>query len=142
MRRAEKFIIDTSDDHDAVELKSIRIGERLGSLKIPLSRIRCSKSARQRNLGLQFLKAPVVMLLTTRLVARTPSLDKPTILKIYEADVRRQVGGVIQEGSVVPEPPPELGQVTYKKSTFATAKGTLQPYRKSIENHFCPHPFA
>jgi hypothetical protein len=62
------------------------------------------------------------------------------VLKIYDADVRRQVAGVTGVG--VPASPPELGQPTYKKSAFASAKGTLQPYRSYLEDRFFPHPFA
>ncbi len=62
------------------------------------------------------------------------------VLKIYKEDVGRQVGGVT--GVDVPDPPPELGQPTYKKSAFVNAKGALQPYRSSIENRFFPSPFG
>ena len=61
------------------------------------------------------------------------------VLKIYEADVRRQVGGVT--GVAVLAPPPELAQPTYKKSAFVSAKGAVQPYRNYIENRLFPHPF-
>jgi hypothetical protein len=132
------IIVDSSDDHDTVRTEVDSISERLGFKSTVVAKSDASNSARQRNLGLQFVKAPVVML---------PDDDSmwhggfaSNVLKIYEADVRRQVGGVTGVG--VPEPPPELGQATYKKSTFATAKGTLQPYRKSIENRFFPHPFG
>jgi GT2 family glycosyltransferase len=62
------------------------------------------------------------------------------VLKIYRADVRGQVGGVT--GVDVPEPPHEVGQITYKKSAFKSVKGALQPYRNTIEERLFPHPLG
>ena len=62
-----------------------------------------------------------------------------SVLKVYKADVRRQVGGVT--GVAVLAPPPELAQPTYKKSAFLSAKGALQPYRNYIENQVFHTPF-
>ena len=47
------------------------------------------------------------------------------VLKIYEADVRRQVAGVTGVGVLAP--PPELGHPTYEKSGFVSAKGHCNP---------------
>ena len=132
------IIIDASDDHDSVGTEVREIGERLGFKNTIVAKSDAPNSARQRNMGLQFVEAPVVML---------PDDDSmwyggfaANVMKIYEADVRRQVGGV--SGVGVLAPPPELEQPTYKKSAFVSAKGALQPYRNSIENHVFPHPFG
>ena len=61
------------------------------------------------------------------------------VLKIYDADVRGQVGGV--SGVGVLTPPLALEQPTYKKSWLADAKAALQPYRNHIEQHYFPKPF-
>jgi hypothetical protein len=132
------IVVDASDDHDSVGMEVREIGEGLGFKNTIVAKSDVSNSARQRNIGLQFVEAPVVML---------PDDDSmwhggfaTNVLKIYDADVRRQVAGVTGVG--VPASPPELGQPTYKKSAFASAKGTLQPYRSYLEDRFFPHPFA
>ena len=131
------IVVEASDDHDAVRTEVHEISERLGFKDTIVAKSDASNSARQRNIGLQFVDAPVVMF---------PDDDSmwydgfpANVLKIYEADVRRQVGGVT--GVSVLAPPPKLAQPAYKKSTFVRAKGALQPYRNRIENRLLPHPF-
>jgi hypothetical protein len=132
------IVIDASDDHDSVRTEVHEISERLGFKNTIVAKSDASNSARQRNMGLQFVEAPVVMF---------PDDDSmwyggfaANVLKIYEADVRRQVGGV--SGVGVPAPPPELAQPTYKKSASGSLKGALQLYRNDIENRLFPHPFG
>ena len=132
------IVIDASDDHDSVRTEVHEISERLGFKNTIVAKSDASNSARQRNMGLQLVEASVVMLPDDNSMWYCGFAAN--ILKIYEADVRRQVGGVTGVG--VPAPPPELGQPTYKKSAFASAKGALQPYRSSFENRFFPHPFG
>lgn len=131
------IIMDASDDHDSVRTEVHEISERFDFKNTIVAKSDASNSARQRNIGLQFVEAPVVMF---------PDDDSmwhggfaANVLKIYEADVRGQVGGVTGIGVLAP--PPDLVQPTYKKSAFVSAKGALQPYRNYIENHFFPHPF-
>lgn len=131
------IIVDASDDHDSVRTGVHEISEQLGFKNTFVAKSDSSNSARQRNIGLQFVEAPVVMF---------PDDDSmwhggfaANVLKIYEADVRGQVGGVTGIGVLAP--PLELVQPTYKKSAFVSAKAALQPYRGYIENHFFPHPF-
>ena len=99
------IVIDASDDHDSVRTEVHEISERLGFKNTIVVKSDASNLARQRNLGLQHVEAPVVMF---------PDDDSmwhggfaANVLKIYEADVGRQVGGVT--GVDVPAPPPELG---------------------------------
>src|SRR3984957_9745022 len=132
------IVVDASDDHDAVKTELHELSERLGFRNTIVAKSDVPNSARQRNIGLQFVDAPVVMF---------PDDDSmwyddfaANVLKIYEADVRRQVGGV--SGIGVPEPPPELAQPTYKQSAFGSVKDALQPYRNDIENRLFPHPFG
>jgi glycosyltransferase involved in cell wall biosynthesis len=132
------IVIDASDDHDSVKNEVHAISERFGFENTIVARSEASNSARQRNMGLQFVEAPVVML---------PDDDSmwyggfaTNVLKIYEADVRRQVGGV--SGVGVPTLPSELAQPTYRKSAFASTKEALQLYRNDIENRLFPHPFG
>jgi glycosyltransferase involved in cell wall biosynthesis len=132
------IVIDASDDHDSIKTEVCQISERLGFENTIVAKSDASNLARQRNMGLQFVEAPVVMF---------PDDDSmwhagfaTHVLKIYEADVRRQVGGV--SGVGVPAPPPELAQLTYKKTAFASAKGALQRHRNDIEDRLFPHPFG
>jgi glycosyltransferase involved in cell wall biosynthesis len=131
------IIIDASDDHDSVRAEVHEISERLGFKDTIVAKSDVANSSRQRNIGLQFAQSPVVMF---------PDDDSmwydgfaANVLKIYEADVRHQVGGVT--GVAALAPPPELAQPAYKKSAFASAKGALQPYRTHIESRLFPHPF-
>jgi Glycosyl transferase family group 2 len=131
------IIIDASDDHDSVRGEIIEISERHNFENTIVVKSDVANLPRQRNIGLQFVEAPVVMM---------PDDDSmwhggfaSSVLKIYEADVRRQVGGVSGQGVLAP--PPELGQPAYKKSAFVSAKAALQPYRNYIENHSFPRPF-
>jgi hypothetical protein len=132
------IIVDASDDHDSVKIEVHKISESLGFQNTIVAKSDASNLPRQRNIGLQLVEAPVVMF---------PDDDSmwysgfaTNVLKIYEADVRRQVGGV--SGVGVPEPPPELAQPTYKKSALAGAKGALQLHRNDFENRLFPHPFG
>jgi GT2 family glycosyltransferase len=131
------IIIDASDDHDSVRAAVDQISERLGYKDTIVAKSDAANSARQRNIGLYFADAPVVMF---------PDDDSmwyegfaTNVLKIYAADVRRQVGGVA--GISVLVPPPQLEQPAYKKSAIASARDALQPYRSHIENRLFPHPF-
>ena len=132
------IVVDASDDHDAVKIELGELSKRLGFNSTIVAKSDASNLPRQRNIGLQLVEAPVVML---------PDDDSmwyngfaTNVLKIYEADVRRQVGGV--SGVGVPALPSELPQPTYKKSTFASTKEALQLYRNNIENRLFPHPFG
>ena len=131
------IIVDASDDHDFIRIEACEISERLRFKDTTVVKSDVSNTARQRNIGLQFAQAPVVMF---------PDDDSmwhdgfaANVLKIYESDARRQVGGVT--GVAVLAPPPELGQPAYKKNAFVSAKGAVQPYRNHIENRLFPHPF-
>ena len=131
------IVIDASDDHDSVRTEVHQISKRFGYKDTIVAKSDASNTARQRNIGLQFADAPVVMF---------PDDDTmwydgfaANVLKIYGADVRRQVGGVT--GISVLAPPPELAQPAYRRSASVSTKGALQPYRSHIENRFFPHPF-
>jgi glycosyltransferase involved in cell wall biosynthesis len=131
------IVIDASDDHDAVKTEVAQMSERLGYKNIIIERSDASNLPRQRNIGLRFVEAPVVTL---------PDDDSmwhsgfaTNVLKIYEADVRGQVGGV--SGVSVSALPSELAQPTYKRNVVATAKSAVQLYRNEFERHFFRHPF-
>ncbi len=131
------IVIDASDDHDSVRTEVNEISQRRGFQNTTVVKSDAANLARQRNIGLQLVQAPVVMF------PDDDSMWYPSfasnVLKIYEADVRDQVGGV--SGVAVLTPPPELEQPTYKKNWYASAKEALQPYRNYIEQHSFPKPF-
>ena len=132
------IVVDASDDHDSVRAEVRDLGERLGFKNTIVAKADAPNSARQRNMGLELVEAPVAMFPDDNSMWYAGFAS--SVMKIYETDVRRQVGGV--SGVGVLAPPPELGQPTYKKSGFASAKGALQPYRNYLENHVFPHPFG
>jgi glycosyltransferase involved in cell wall biosynthesis len=132
------IIVDASADHDAVRTTINNICEQLCFKNTIVTKSDASNSARQRNIGLQLVKAPVVMFPDDDAMWYDGFANN--VLKVYDADVRRQVGGVT--GAPVPAPPQDFAPPTYKKSPFASAKGALQPYRNYIEDHFFPHPFG
>jgi glycosyltransferase involved in cell wall biosynthesis len=131
------IIIDASDDHDSVRTEVHQISERIGYKETTVAKSDAANLALQRNIGLQFVDAPVVMFPDDGSMWYRGFAAN--VLKIYEADVRRQVGGVTGIGVLTP--PPELAQPAYKKSAFVSAKSALQPYRNQIETHLFPHPF-
>jgi hypothetical protein len=55
------IVIDASDDHDSVRTEVREFSERLGFENTIVAKSDASNSARQRNMGLQFVEAPVVM---------------------------------------------------------------------------------
>ena len=131
------IVIDASDDHDSVNTEVHEITERLGFQNTIVAKSDASNSARQRNIGLQFVEAPVVMF---------PDDDSmwysgfaTNVMKIYEADVRRQVGGV--SGVGVPAPPPELAQPTYKKERACEREGRVAALSKRLRKSSLSSPF-
>ena len=54
------IVIDASDDHDSVRIEVRELGERLGFKNTIVAKSDASNSARQRNMGLQLVEAPVV----------------------------------------------------------------------------------
>src|SRR6201986_4503415 len=55
------IIVDASDEHDSVKTEVHEISEQLGFKNTLLVRSDSPNSARQRNIGLQLVEAPVVM---------------------------------------------------------------------------------
>lgn len=134
---ARLIVVDASDDHDSIRTEISEMSERLGFKNTVVVKSDTANLARQRNIGLQLVQAPVVMF---------PDDDSMwhagfarIVLKIYQADVRGQVGGVAGVGVLAP--PPELGRPSYKRGWFRTAKQTLQPCRNYIEQRSVPKPF-
>jgi cellulose synthase/poly-beta-1,6-N-acetylglucosamine synthase-like glycosyltransferase len=131
------IVIDASDDHESLRTEVGDIGDRLGFGNTVVVRSDRPSLTRQRNIGLQFVQAPIVMF---------PDDDSmwyagfaSSVMKVYQSDTRGQVGGV--GGVGVLTPPPELGQPTYNRSWLSTAKQALQPYRNYIEQRSFPKPF-
>jgi glycosyltransferase involved in cell wall biosynthesis len=131
------IVVDASDDHGSIRTEVSEISERLGFENTLVVKSDTANSARQRNIGLQFVQAPVVMF---------PDDDSmwhagfaSSVLNIYQADMRGQVGGVAGVGVLTP--PPELGQPAYNRSRFRTVKQAIQPYRNYIEQRSFPKPF-
>jgi glycosyltransferase involved in cell wall biosynthesis len=130
------IIVDASDDHDSVKTEVAEISERFGFENTIVSKSDAPSLTRQRNIGLRFVKAPIVMF------PDDDSMWHPgfasNVVKIYQADVRRQVGGV--SGLGVAEPPPDLEQPLYRKSALGSLKAAIQPYRGLFEKHYFPKP--
>jgi glycosyltransferase involved in cell wall biosynthesis len=130
------IVVDASDDHDSVRTEIYQLSERLGFENTIIVKSDAANLARQRNIGLKRVEAPIVMFPDDDSMWHSGFASN--VLKIYAADVRCQVGGVT--GVSVLMPPQELTQPTYKKSGFVKVKGALQPYRNRFENRFFPHP--
>jgi glycosyltransferase involved in cell wall biosynthesis len=132
------IVIDASDDHDSLRTVVNEISQRLGFQNTVVVKSDAANLPRQRNIGLQLVQTPVVMF------PDDDSMWHPgfasNVLKVYEADVRGQVGGV--SGLGVLTPPPELKQPAYKKSRLRSAKTRLQGYRNHIEKHSFPNPLG
>ncbi len=131
------IVVDASDDHDSIRTEVSEISERLGFENTIVVKSDAANSARQRNIGVQFVQAPVAMF---------PDDDSmwyagfaSSVMKVYQSDTRGQVGGVGGVGVVAP--PLELGRRSYKRSKFRTVKQAIQPYRNYVEQHAFPKPF-
>jgi glycosyltransferase involved in cell wall biosynthesis len=131
------IIVDASDDHESIRTEITDICNRLGFGNGFVVRADKPNSARQRNLGLQLVQAPVVMF---------PDDDSMwyagfarSVMKVYQSDARGLVGGVGGVGVIAP--PPELGRPAYRRSKFGTIKQAVQPYRTYIEQRAFPRPF-
>jgi glycosyltransferase involved in cell wall biosynthesis len=131
------IVVDASDDHDSIRTEVSKISERVGFENTIVVKSDAPNLARQRNIGLQFVQAPVVMF---------PDDDSmwyagfaSSVMGVYQSDTRGQVGGVGGVGVVAP--PLELGQRPYKRSKFRTVKQAVQPCRNYIERHAFPKPF-
>ena len=130
------IIVDASADHQSVRTEVDQISEQFGFKNTIVLQSDAASLTRQRNIGLRLVEAPVVMF------PDDDSMWHPgfasNVLKVYEADVRRQVGGV--SGLGVAEPPPGLEQPSYKKSPLGSLKAAIQPYRGLFEKHYFPKP--
>jgi glycosyltransferase involved in cell wall biosynthesis len=131
------IVVDASDDHESIRTKVGGICDRLGFGNIVIVKADTASLVRQRNIGLQFVQAPVVMF---------PDDDSmwyagfaSSVMKVYQSDTRGQVGGVGGVGVIAP--PLELGHPSYKRSKFRTIKQAIQPYRNYIEQRVFPKPF-
>jgi glycosyltransferase involved in cell wall biosynthesis len=123
---ARLIVVDSSADHDSVRTEVNEISERFGFENTVVVKSDTANLARQRNIGLQFVQAPVVMF---------PDDDSmwhagfaSSVLKIYQSDMRGQVGGVAGVG--VLGPPPELGRPSYGNEATIMVMG------------FAPSPIA
>ena len=83
------IIVDASDDHESVSTELYEISERLGFKNTVVVKSDSVNSARQRNIGLQLVEAPIVMMPDDDSMWHAGFASR--VLKIYEADVRRQV---------------------------------------------------
>ena len=131
------IVVDASDDHESLRTEVGDIGDRLGFENTIVVRSDTANSARQRNIGLQFVQAPVVMFPDDNSMWHAGFAS--SVMKVYQSDAREQVGGVAGVG--VLRPPPELGQPSYKRGKFRTMKQAVQPYRIYIEQRAFPRPF-
>ncbi len=125
------IIVDASEDHEFVRTEVHQLSKRFGYKNTIVSKADTANSARQRNIGLQFVDAPIVMF---------PDDDSmwydkfaTNVLKIYGADVRRQVGGV--GGVSVFDPTPRAGATRLQEERNCErergAAALQKPHRKS-----------
>jgi glycosyltransferase involved in cell wall biosynthesis len=130
------IIVDSSDDHESVkaEISNICFVNNFGNLTIV--KADAPSSSRQRNIGLRHVAAPIVMF---------PDDDSmwfsgfaSSVLRVYEADIGRAVGGVV---GVATLDPPELQQEVYKPRRAAIIKTAVQPVRNFAEAYLAPKPF-
>lgn len=134
---ARLVIVDSSDDHESVKSEVINICSAKRFENLIVVKADAPSSARQRNLGLRHVAAPIVMF---------PDDDSmwfsgfaSSVLRVYEADVGQAVGGVV--GVATLQPPPELQQQVYEPRKAAIIKTAVQPVRNFAEAYLAPKPF-
>jgi hypothetical protein len=86
------IVVDASDDHDSIRTEVSEISERLGFENTVIVKSDTANSARQRNIGLQFVQSPVVMFPDDDAMWHEGFAS--SVLKIYQADMCGQVGGL------------------------------------------------
>ena len=131
------IIVDASDDHIDVSnnVKAICAAHDYHNAVI----IKSDKanSARQRNIGLNEVTAPVVMFPDDNSMWH-PAFAK-NIISVYEANVNGKVGGVTGVSSRAL--PLDVLRPTYPPSHFARFRSAVQPLRNAVENFLVPKPF-
>lgn len=136
-RQAESLIIvDSSDDHGPVK----SVVEELTkdwSGKVTIVHQKKPSITLQRNIGLEYVNADVVMFPDDDSLWH-PGVAEST-MRVYEADTSKQVGGVCAKP--VTQSPLSDSQMAYKKSFSSTLKVFVQPLRNFLEEALFPKPF-
>lgn len=129
------IIVDATDDHESIKKQILEITQSCG-LEVTIIRSSKKNLPHQRNLGLELVTAPVV------LMPDDDSLMYPNtaelMVKLYEADTEGKIGAVTAQPV---ETSPRLEKpAAYKKSFFAKLKGRIQSYRNIYELRYFPYP--
>jgi glycosyltransferase involved in cell wall biosynthesis len=134
------IVVDSSDDHDAVQETVEKAAERASSctqIKIIRS---APGSSFQRNLGLRYVKAPVVLFPDDDALW-FPGVGR-AIMRVYERDTDGSVGGVGAFESPVP-PPGVFDSSTplYRMEFRDRLQLSIGRFLDSLEYRFFPDPF-
>ena len=131
------IVIDASDDHDSIKTEVRQISERLGFKNTIVAKSDASNLPGQRNMGLRLVEAPVVMFPDDNSMWHAGFATN--VLKIYEADVRRQVGGV--SGVGVPAPPLGIGAADLQEKRVCERQGRVATSSKRYRRSSLSSPF-
>lgn len=133
------ILVDSSDNHDHVRTEVEQI---VGGAKVRLKIIRSDPGLPlQRNIGLRIVEAPIVMFPDDDSIWFPDTAE--SILRVYERDTARHIGGVCAAES--PTPPHGMDGMRERHYRMARGDRLRQVFahsRASIERRLFPDPFV
>ena len=131
------IIVDASDNHEDIQ-NTAREMVASSSVKLVILKSKANLS-HQRNLGLEYVEAPVVMF------SDDDSLWWPNygqaIMRIYERDTDGYLGGVSATGIAIPPPDAHLAEnKIYNMSIPDRIRQKIERPRHIFDNFVCPDP--
>lgn len=135
------IIVDSSDDEAAV--RSLVEGFA-ASASLPIRYIRSGPgAAAQRNLGLRHVTTEVVLFPDDDSLLYPDAMDH--IMRVYERDAERLIGGVCAAEAHTPHDSAGLSGVGsrpgYRRRRSDALALALLPFRRKMEDRFVPDPF-
>lgn len=129
------IIVDATDDHDAMKRQVQEIADKC-SLEVKILRSTRKNSAHQRNLGLELVTAPIVLMPDDDSLLYPNSAE--LMVNLYAEDTEERIGAVTAQPV---ESSPLLARDTgYKRTWFSRLKGRIQKYRNIYEHRCFPLP--
>lgn len=129
------IIVDATDDHESIKKQILEITQSCG-LEVTIIRSSKKNLPHQRNLGLELVTAPVVLMPDDDSLLYPDTAE--LMVRLYELDTECRIGAVTAQP--VESSPKMSKPAAYKKSLFASLKGHVQNFRNIYEHKYFPYP--
>jgi len=130
-------VVDSSDDHDSV-IKTIReVSERF-NYPINLIKSEIASSSGQRNIGLNYVEAPIVIFPDDDSIFFPGAIE--AIMNVYEHDEDKKIAGVCAAESMQP-PEGLINGANYRLKKSDSAMKKVANFRFKLERKYFPEPF-